>query len=158
MDPISRAILEAFDRFEMGRLGEEDLAGAADLAGTDRKDFAEALASVTDQGFLRQVGGRFERTELGRLEVAGGRELTLLTRPGCKLCEEALHRIELVIRDLGASLRLVDVDSDGTLRDRYGYDIPVLFLGNREVARHHVHPEELREKLIERRSARESKR
>ncbi|KEF35203.1 glutaredoxin [Deinococcus sp. RL] len=53
--------------------------------------------------------------------------LTLYTRRGCHLCEQAEERLRL----LDFAYRPVDVDRDPALRARYGDDVPVLALGER---------------------------
>jgi glutaredoxin len=53
-------------------------------------------------------------------------EVVLYTRVGCHLCEDA----EAVLRRLRAErpfeLRLVDIDRDPELADRYGVRVPVV--------------------------------
>jgi hypothetical protein len=55
---------------------------------------------------------------------------------------------EAVLPEFGLSLRTVDVTGDPALLARYGLDIPVLTVDEREVARHRISPEVLRERLI----------
>ncbi|GAA5514403.1 hypothetical protein Dcar01_03158 [Deinococcus carri] len=50
--------------------------------------------------------------------------LTLYTRVGCHLCEQA----EAALRALDYRYEALDVDRDPALRDRYGDDVPVLAL------------------------------
>ena len=83
------------------------------------------------------------------LRTTGALEITLYTRPGCHLCEEAKAAIEPVVEQFGARLREVNIDEDRDLRDRYGWDIPVLFVGERKVAKHRVNLEQLRRCLEE---------
>ena len=82
-----------------------------------------------------------------RLSRAGPREVTLYTRPGCHLCEEAKTVILPLLREFGAVLREVNVDDDPVLRERYGADVPVIFLGARKTAKHRVHLEQFRRQL-----------
>jgi glutaredoxin len=147
MDEIASRILHSFDQLKLTRLAATDLAAAARPATPEAA--AASLASLVANGCLREAAGQFERTALGRLEMAGPFELTLLSREGCRLCVEALHELEPLARQLGVALRVVDVDSDQTLRARYGNEIPVVFLGGREVARHRVDLRQLRLELTE---------
>lgn len=62
------------------------------------------------------------------------RELVLLSREGCHLCEEALERIEPWCRSAGVTLRVVDIDEDAELQERYGLRIPVLMAGAEELS------------------------
>jgi glutaredoxin len=82
-----------------------------------------------------------------RLAAAGPREVTLYTRPGCHLCEEAKAAIAPLLRAFGASFCEVNIDDDSVLRERYGWDVPVIFLGARKVAKHRVHVEQFRRQL-----------
>lgn len=73
-----------------------------------------------------------------RLAAAGPRDVTLYTRPGCCLCDEAKTLIAPLLREFGAALREVNIDDDPILKERYGWDIPVLFIGARKSAKHRV--------------------
>jgi len=134
MNETALRILEAFDRLGLSRLCPADLLAG----GSDSEEARATLAELVFSGALREISGQYERTEFGRLEAAGPRELTLLTRAGCHLCEQALRQIEPVVSRFGARVRLVDVDTDSVLRQEYGNEVPVLFAGSREIARHRV--------------------
>jgi glutaredoxin len=86
-------------------------------------------------------------TEDDRLAAAGPREVTLYTRHGCHLCEEAKAVIAPLLRKFGVPLREVNIDEDAALRDRYGEDVPVIFLGARKVAKHRVNVAQFRRQL-----------
>ncbi len=82
-----------------------------------------------------------------RLAASEARAITLYTRPGCHLCEEAKALIEPMLREFGATLREVNIDEDAVLRQRYGTDIPVIFIGARKAAKHRVDPVKFRRQL-----------
>jgi glutaredoxin len=82
-----------------------------------------------------------------RLAAAGPRDVTLYTRPGCHLCEEAKAAIAPLIGEFGAALREVNIDDDAALRQRYGWDVPVIFIGGRKVANHRINVERFRRQL-----------
>ncbi|CAN5470549.1 hypothetical protein BH23ACT9_BH23ACT9_01710 [soil metagenome] len=72
--------------------------------------------------------------------------ITLYSRQGCHLCEEA----ERIIRDLlgaegGAAhdLDVIDIDTDPALRDRYTVRVPVVAVDGREIAQYQVDPASL---------------
>ncbi len=65
-------------------------------------------------------------------------EIVFYTRPGCRLCREALRQLAAAVPD--ATVREVDVDSDPDLRSRYGFDIPVAVADGRELFRHRFDP------------------
>jgi glutaredoxin len=87
--------------------------------------------------------------EEAKLAACGPRDVTLYTRPGCHLCEDAKAVIAPVLREFGAVLREVNVDEDPVLRQRYGWDIPVIFIGKRKAAKHRVDLAQLRRQLEE---------
>lgn len=84
-----------------------------------------------------------------RLAGAGPHEVTLYTRPGCHLCEEAKSAIAPLLRECGAVLREVNIEGDAVLEERYGLDIPVIFIGARKAAKHRVNVEQFRRQLRE---------
>ncbi len=74
-------------------------------------------------------------------------EVTLYTRKGCHLCEEAKAQMAPLLREFGARLREVDIDVDETLRALYDVDVPVIFLGERKVAKHRLDLAQFRRQL-----------
>lgn len=52
-----------------------------------------------------------------------------------------------VLRDLEAELLELDLREDPELERRYVFEIPVLLLGEREIARYRIGPEELAREL-----------
>ena len=51
--------------------------------------------------------------------------VTLVTRPGCHLCEVAKEVVLRVCADLGETWEEVNIDSDPALLERYAEEIPV---------------------------------
>ena len=82
-------------------------------------------------------------------------EVTLYTRPGCHLCDEAKLQIAPLLAEFGVRLREVNIDANPELRERYNADVPVIFLADRKIAKHRVDPKQFRRQLLEarRRSA-----
>src|SRR5260370_29005939 len=70
--------------------------------------------------------------EDARLAASGSRDVTLYTRPGCHLCDQAKSAISPLLREFGAALREVNIDSDPVLRERYGWDVPGIFIGSQK--------------------------
>ena len=93
-----------------------------------------------------------EHPEDARLAAAGPRVVTLYTRPGCHLCEEAKAAIAPVLREFAAVLREVNIEKDEVLEERYRLDIPVIFIGARKAAKHRVDVEQFRHQLLENKS------
>lgn len=86
------------------------------------------------------------------MAAAGPREVTLYTRPGCHLCEEAKKAIANLLREFGVALREVNIENDADLEERYGQDIPVIFIGARKAAKHRVDVDQFRRQLRESKS------
>lgn len=73
------------------------------------------------------------------------RTVVVYTRQGCHLCEEA----EVVVRRVarGHDVRLVDIDADPSLTERYTVRVPVVTVDGAEVAEFQVDPATLRAAL-----------
>jgi len=52
-----------------------------------------------------------------------------------------------MLAEFGATLREVSIDESAVLRERYGLDIPVIFIGARKVAKHRVDAVKFRRQL-----------
>lgn len=147
MNRLATRLLSAFDAQAQSAF---DLKAFADYArgytAGDEHVRAE-LNHLVAQGLLREEGGKFMRTEDGRLAVAGPRDLTLYSRPGCHLCEEAKTQIAPLISRFGARLHEVNIDADPILRARYNEEVPVLFLGPRKAAKFKINLDQLRKQL-----------
>ena len=55
-------------------------------------------------------------------------QIVLYTRTGCHLCDDALA----VLKRHGLSPRLVDIDSEPALRERYNECVPVVEIDGKE--------------------------
>jgi len=73
--------------------------------------------------------------------------VTVFTRPGCHLCDEAKVAIHASGCGDEFSLDEVNIDSDPELRERYNDDIPVIFINGVKVFKHRVDPSEFKRKL-----------
>ena len=76
-------------------------------------------------------------------------EVTLYTRAGCHLCEEAKSQMAPLLVEFGARLREVDIDADPQLRELYNFDVPVISLDGRKIAKHRIDPNQFRRQLQE---------
>ncbi|HEY1468646.1 MAG TPA: glutaredoxin family protein [Candidatus Acidoferrum sp.] len=88
-------------------------------------------------------------SEAARLGAAGDLEVTLYTRPGCHLCDDAKAAMAPLLREFHAPLREVNIDLDAELAAKYGWDIPVVFIGSRKAAKHRVDLAQFRRQLQE---------
>jgi glutaredoxin len=148
MNPLARSLLQCFEGLGRDSLELAALAQRAGLA-PDSVALRAAVDELLRGGLLRAGESRdsFARTEDGRLALAGPREVTLYTRPGCHLCDEAKFAMAPLLREFGARLREVNVDLDPALHARYTNDVPVVFLGSRKVAKHRLDPRQFRRQL-----------
>jgi glutaredoxin len=73
--------------------------------------------------------------------------LTLYSKPGCHLCEDARATLEELRREHAFALDEIDITTDAELFARYRFDIPVLFRDGSEVARGRITDRELIEIL-----------
>ncbi len=73
--------------------------------------------------------------------------LTLYTRPGCCLCDEALAILERVRADVPFVIESRDITADDALHARYLERIPVVACGPEEWFALEVPEPELRERL-----------
>jgi glutaredoxin len=73
--------------------------------------------------------------------------VTLYSRAGCHLCDDARAVIEHVCAELGESYDEVDIDSDPDLQRRFGEEIPVTFVDGRQHDFWRVDPVRLRTAL-----------
>jgi glutaredoxin len=58
--------------------------------------------------------------------------VTLYSRPGCHLCDDARAVIAAVCADLGETYEEVDITTDDDLEDRYRDEIPVTLVDGRQ--------------------------
>jgi glutaredoxin len=141
MDSLERKILAAFDGPGARARSLANLGDAAMV-----KDVALQLV---ERGCLRATESQdtYERTEDGRLQLAAPRDVTIYSRPGCHLCEEAKQQIGPLLKEFDARLTEINIDEDPELRARYDYDIPIIFLGARKAAKHRVDIVQFRRQL-----------
>jgi glutaredoxin len=147
MDEISQRILATYTQLERDSL---DLDTLFEFVGGNlparREAVLDTVSSLVKKRLLMKEGGGdfYRRTVEGRLAVAGPTEITLYTREGCHLCEEAKTIIGPLLSEFGTTLREVDIDEDPALHDCYTNDVPVVFLGPQVVAHHRVDSMRLR--------------
>ncbi len=73
--------------------------------------------------------------------------ITLYSRQGCHLCDDARAVIEQVCAELGESYDEVDIDADPELQRRFGEEVPVTFVDGRQHDFWRVDPVRLRTAL-----------
>ena len=59
-------------------------------------------------------------------------EVTLITRAGCHLCQDAEQLLRRLKAELGFAYREVDVDASKVLRDEFSDRVPVILVDGKE--------------------------
>ena len=79
-------------------------------------------------------------------------DVELLTRTGCKLCDEMKEALTRAARDLPVALDIrlteIDIDADEELAANYGHDIPVLFVNGSKAFKHRATVQDLKKRLL----------
>jgi len=88
-----------------------------------------------------------KRTADAPIQTHAGPDVTLYSKSGCHLCEEAKATISPLLREFHATLREIDIEGDATLMERFGCDIPVIYIGRKKAAKHRVNLEKFRRQL-----------
>ena len=77
--------------------------------------------------------------------------LTIYSKPGCHLCDEMKSLVHRIIapqsNDHLIAVDEIDISSDRELLERYGLEIPVLFIDGKKVAKYRVSETELTQML-----------
>jgi glutaredoxin len=73
--------------------------------------------------------------------------VTIYSKPGCHLCEEAKANILAAGCNDQFTLKEVNIEEDAYLKERYRFDIPVILINGIKVFKYKVEPKEFREKL-----------
>lgn len=76
--------------------------------------------------------------------------VTLYTRAGCHLCEQAERVIEAARRRVAFTLEVIDIDRDGSLRRQYNEEVPVVAINGKKSFKYHVDEQEFLKKLAAR--------
>lgn len=76
--------------------------------------------------------------------------VTLYTREGCCLCEEAKRVLESAKQHVRFDLDEVDIDGDADLRRTYNDEVPVIAINGSKAFKYRVTEQELLKKLAAR--------
>jgi glutaredoxin len=82
--------------------------------------------------------------------MAGKPKVTLYTRAGCCLCEDAKRVLEAVRGRANFDLDEIDIDSNAELRRAYNDEVPVIAINGSKAFKYHVTEQELLKKLAAR--------
>lgn len=73
--------------------------------------------------------------------------VTLYTRVGCHLCDDAKDVLDAVRAERPFALDVVDIDADPALAARYTTEVPVVLVDGRKAFKYRVDPSALRDQL-----------
>lgn len=73
--------------------------------------------------------------------------VTVYSRPGCHLCDDAKALIENAGCSDRFTLEEINIESDPELLKKYKYDIPVVLIDGVEAFRHRVDAEKFRTRI-----------
>jgi riboflavin kinase / FMN adenylyltransferase len=95
---------------------------------------------------LQQISIDVKRSEkffrmLGRVQVE------IYSRPGCHLCDDAKEIIDRVRRRVPFEVRVINIDGDPELENRYGELIPVVLVNGEMAFKYHVDEAQFEEKV-----------
>jgi glutaredoxin len=76
-------------------------------------------------------------------------EITIYSRKDCCLCEEMKAVIRQVGRRYPLTIREIDVDTSIELQERFGSQVPILFINGRKAFKYRMTSSELEKKLRE---------
>ena len=82
--------------------------------------------------------------------AASAPTVTLLTKPGCHLCDDVVPVLDEVLTPLGLTWEAVDITTDEALYATYWTQIPVVLVDEQVVAVHGLAAAELRAALAAR--------
>jgi glutaredoxin len=81
-------------------------------------------------------------------------KLTLYSRQDCCLCDEMKAIILEVVLTIPVDLEVIDVDGSAELREKFGNDVPVLFVDGRKAYKYRVTESALARRLRKNRRSR----
>jgi glutaredoxin len=76
--------------------------------------------------------------------------VTIYSRPGCHLCDEMKAVVLHVASSIPLTIEEIDISTSSELEQRYGLEIPVLFVAGKKVAKYRVTEGDLRRVLAAR--------
>jgi glutaredoxin len=79
--------------------------------------------------------------------VEAGHRVTLISRAGCHLCEDAERELRVLAEELGFPLELLDVDADRRRANEYSDRVPVILIDGVEHGYWRLEPERFRAAL-----------
>ena len=76
-------------------------------------------------------------------------QIRLYTRKDCCLCQEMKAAVRAVEGKVPMEIEEIDVDSTPELKEKYGSEVPLLFINGRKAFKYRVGAKELEKRLRE---------
>ncbi|HEV8720664.1 MAG TPA: glutaredoxin family protein [Candidatus Binatia bacterium] len=77
-------------------------------------------------------------------------KLTLYSRQDCGLCDEMKEVVRAVASEIPLEMEEIDVDRSNELREKFGNEVPVLFINGRKAFKYRVSTNQLEKRLMRR--------
>jgi glutaredoxin len=90
---------------------------------------------------------KLEMKEISESNAANRTQVTLYTRPGCHLCEEAKQAILASDCQGQYTLQEINIDLDPALMRRYGWEIPVVLINGIETFKYRLTSSEFKQEI-----------
>jgi glutaredoxin len=74
-------------------------------------------------------------------------KLTLYSRKDCRLCDEMKAIVSGISAQIPVDVEEIDIDTSAELRERYGHEVPVLFIDGRKAFKYRTTAKQLQRKL-----------
>lgn len=74
-------------------------------------------------------------------------KITLYSKPNCHLCDDIKIILDNVKKSINFNLKIINIESDKNLFEKYSLKIPVLFINDKIFAKYKVDEVKLLEKL-----------
>ena len=74
-------------------------------------------------------------------------QVILYTRPGCHLCEEAKEEMLAAGCADTYTLEEINIETDPALKERYGWEIPVVLINGHKAFKYRLTADEFKQKL-----------
>lgn len=107
-------------------------------------DMTGALLSLAAMWTLTHFIRRRRKTD----RPAGVPALTLLSKEGCRLCDDAEEVLRKMQEEIAFTWEKVDIATDSALAREYAFDVPVVLIEGRKVFKHRIDPDRLRRRLL----------
>ena len=73
--------------------------------------------------------------------------VTVFSRHGCHLCEDAIKTLENMREELAFEIEIIYIDGDAELEKLYGHEVPVIHINGEHHDFYRVDPERFRTSL-----------